>query len=238
MSNSAKGIPSSIDLGLDPTSFHINRYHAKNETVDYFRANPRLMKTLFYFLFTVSLMGISYTPGVAQSNEQIDALLDSVKAIRGTEFDRAEALAKQALEQAQRTNYTLGEMSAFSNLGTIYRNRGQQQEAIRWYEKGFLVGDSADYVRGWASLHNNIGVCYDYLGEFKVAIRHYMAAVKAWESMEDWYYVAGVSNNIGNIYESLKDYDEAIAIYQRALSSSEAQEDPVSYTHLTLPTIA
>ena len=107
--------------------------------------------------------------------------------------------------------------------------RGQYQRAIDaisqgQYNRGISeLGQVIKSEPNFAEAYMTRGIAYSETGQIKAAIADYQKAIEINPELVEAYY------NLGNAHMQAKAYPEAIAAYTQTL-------EPVSYTHLTLPT--
>ena len=63
------------------------------------------------------------------------------------------------------------------NLGNAYRDRGQVDKAIYYYEQALVIAKEIGYRRGEGSQLGNLGLAYSHLGQVEKAIDYYEQAL-------------------------------------------------------------
>eukprot|EP00697_Spironema_sp_BW2_P001466 gnl/Spiro4/11968_TR6321_c0_g1_i1.p1 gnl/Spiro4/11968_TR6321_c0_g1~~gnl/Spiro4/11968_TR6321_c0_g1_i1.p1 ORF type:complete len:832 (+),score=280.79 gnl/Spiro4/11968_TR6321_c0_g1_i1:69-2498(+) len=94
---------------------------------------------------------------------------------------------------------------AFGNLGNCYKDSGQFDMAVKFYEKAI------EKKRDFAVAHENLANVLLDLGQYPKAIEVYHNAIRYAPRSAD------IHSNMGNAYKALNDLDRAEAAYKRAL---------------------
>ena len=108
------------------------------------------------------------------------------------------------------TNYPLLSADAmravsYNNLGTAYRERGDQAAAIEWYERAVALGPDQ------AQTHSNLASALTATGALTRAVDHYEQAVALDPD------AGGIRFNFGNALAAAGRYERAVDEYEEAL---------------------
>jgi tetratricopeptide (TPR) repeat protein len=103
--------------------------------------------------------------------------------------------------------------SSLSNIGYVYKNKGQVTKALECYNKALNLQLNIDDNEGIANTFNNIGIIYDNLGLIKKALNHFHDALEIYEAIDDKDGIAISLNNIGSIYERQGHITKALEYY-------------------------
>jgi len=102
---------------------------------------------------------------------------------------------------------TQGNFTAHNNLGNVFSEEGQHQQAIRHFEAALEI--RPDYPKA----HNNLANAYLELGESDAALRHFELALElAPESFQVHYNMARVLVRLDRLEEAAQHYSRAIEL--------------------------
>jgi tetratricopeptide (TPR) repeat protein len=110
---------------------------------------------------------------------------------------------------------------SLNNLGAIYKNLGQYQKAIDFYQQSLAIKKQIGDRDGEATSLNNLGLVYDYLGQYQKAIDFYQQSVAIAKQIGESSIEARSLNNLGAAYDRLGQYQKAIDFYRQALEMQE-----------------
>ena len=110
----------------------------------------------------------------------------------------------------------------YNNLGSVYRRKGEFDNAIEFYEKALsidkkLFGNENPRI---ATRYNNLGSVYTKKGELDKAIQYSDQALAIFKKFHEDEHsdIATCYNNLGLAYRSKGKLDKAIEFYEKALS--------------------
>jgi tetratricopeptide (TPR) repeat protein len=110
------------------------------------------------------------------------------------------------------------------NIGLIYRDKGDLDQALRYHQEALKVHKEIGYLQGEASDLGNIGLIYRAKGDLDQALRYHQEALKVHKEIG---YLQGEANQLGNIgliYHDKGDLDQALRYLQEALSIAKEIE--------------
>jgi CHAT domain-containing protein/tetratricopeptide (TPR) repeat protein len=112
---------------------------------------------------------------------------------------------------------------ALTNIGLLFRQTGDYQQAIRYYERARVLLGKGDPV-ATARVLNNIGVCYQYLAEYEEASGYFERAMPAFDkfSPRD---AGRVRLNLGRTYLLDGRAAQAKSLLADALARAETLSD-------------
>jgi tetratricopeptide (TPR) repeat protein len=85
---------------------------------------------------------------------------------------------ENALYHARRLGNRQAEGWHLGNLGSAYRDIGENEKAIQWFERGLQLFRELKDVRAESSLHSNLGNIYSDTGKYEKAIDSYSKALQ------------------------------------------------------------
>ena len=106
---------------------------------------------------------------------------------------------------------------AYNNLGLQFKNSGQYEIALDYYNKSLGVKFEINDEKGIAHCYLNIGVIFHTQGEFNNALIYYFKCLKIREQLKDLAGIAGAYNNIGAVYHYQDDFTTAEKYYNKCL---------------------
>ena len=157
---------------------------------------------------------------------RVDALVDEAWIIRFTDRERAEGLAREALELAEAHDYPAGTALALRTLGTQrYYFHSDYEGALELLHRALSLLDQAGEVRGRADVLNGVGHVYLRRGEHVEAARLHLAALEIQRATGD---VVGESNSLSHLGHAaylVGDYGSSLEYHQASLALREHTGD-------------
>jgi len=126
-------------------------------------------------------------------------------------WDSAEYYYKEALsirEESQSTRIA----SSLNNLGVVFMDQEDYEEAIRYYIKAMEVRQLSNDTIGVALTKINLGLIFKKQGIYNKALTYYQEAIETLEKFNQQKHLEVALLNMGAIYNTLKKYDTA-ALY-------------------------
>ncbi|MCB1037453.1 MAG: tetratricopeptide repeat protein, partial [Acidobacteria bacterium] len=132
-------------------------------------------------------------------------------------FQDAGECYREALTAARETEDRPLAARILNNLGGVYQNLGEPEEAIAYFRQALELQRSLGNEFGEAATLNNLGFYHHGLGEAEEALLCYRPALAIFEELRNRSWQARVLNNIGFAYLALGDFQQARAFLLRAL---------------------
>lgn len=126
----------------------------------------------------------------------------------------------QALSDRQQEAFTL------SAIGYLYRNLGENQQALAYHQRALPLNRAAGNRRGEALTLYNIGAIHDNSGEPQQALSFYQQALAINQATGERSMEAATLGNLGVVYSGLGEQRKALELFNRALSLKQALRDP------------
>lgn len=164
------------------------------------------LPTAGFMLFVALSFHLTYSKGNAKIKNAYAVMVFSILCIYSVNVLKRNML--------WRDNYTLwsdtvrkmpDSSRAHDNLGLIFANRGQLDEAIRHYQAAIKLKPES------SKAHNNLGIAYAGEKQFADAIKEFEAALKTEPNNPNFHF------NLGIAYEKIGRLEEALAAYKAAL---------------------
>ena len=129
------------------------------------------------------------------------------------------------LETLNTTISKANEAMIVHNLGTIFKNQGEYQQAIDYYNRSMKIEEELGNKSGIAKTLHQIGNIHFQKGDYQQAIDYYNRSLKIKEELEDKSGIAITLHQIGMIHQQKGDYQQAIDYYNRSLKIKEELGD-------------
>lgn len=183
-----------------------------------------IIATLFILLFKV----VNAQEIPSKFIVDVDSLI-SLAPITYAEIDlvfrknrRDTVLMRYVVSRSSIKNYLEGQMYAYNQLGTRYRNTSQFKKSINFHQKALDIANRGKSLEFKVYSLNMLGVVYRKIDAIKTALEFNHEALELAETIENpsdgLKRSINVSlNSIGNIYEALKQYDLAIDYFKKSL---------------------
>jgi CHAT domain-containing protein/Tfp pilus assembly protein PilF len=113
------------------------------------------------------------------------------------------------------------EGAILNNIGNVYKDLGQYQKAIEYYQQSVSIFKKGELQAG---VFNNLGTVYDSLGQYQKAIEYYeksfeyyQESLSMFNSISNKNGVGSSLNNLGVSYNNLGQHQKAIQFHQLSL---------------------
>ncbi len=111
--------------------------------------------------------------------------------------------------------------ASYKNLGLVYHDIGQYNEAKEYFAKGLVIGKKiyGEEHAHVATTYNNLGTVYRNLGQYNEAKENHEKGLVIYKKIygEEHADVAKSYNNLGLVYHDLGQYNEAKEYHEKAL---------------------
>ena len=191
-------------------------------------------------LLVVILTGLAFTsngqepdkPDGFEVNEidsnQVNLLIEKADSYYFNKTDTCLTLVQQALELAEKLNYTKGEFRALSLAGEAFRLLGDYPRALEMQFRALEIARGYQNKNGEAATLGFIGFIYADLTEYRKALDYLFEARTFYDRIPNSLFSTFNLSNIGYAYEGLNLIDSAMQ-YQR-----EAQTKSLMLPHKNL----
>jgi len=138
-------------------------------------------------------------------------------------FDEAIAKFKEALENKDGNDSNT--VRAYFYTAEAYRNKGESEEALLYYQKGLNLKTSSEDVINFetGAIYNGMGIAYGQTGKYVKSIQCLNKALKIGIALfgNEHSNVAATYDNIGNVFEEQGKYDKSLKYFNDALTIRE-----------------
>lgn len=146
------------------------------------------------------------------------------------DMDSAFHYGNKALELSKRTTNENGVSQSYNDLGILYFNIGEYQEAMDSYRKSLAIRKKRNDSTGIASSFSKIGLLYQNSYKMDSAIYYNTEALKIYIATKNVRNATTIRNNIANIYRNLKMYDRALKEHKDVVAYLESVDEPLLLT--------
>lgn len=162
-----------------------------------------------------------------EDTNKVNTLNELAWEYYASNFDnkQAEIYAGEALALAQKLEFKSGEATAYRRLGGIVINRGNYNEALKFYTEELKIQQELGNKKRIASGYMQVGSACFYIGNYPLALENYLKGLKIAEEIKDRITTCKISNNIGLLYGNSGDKQEALKYYFAALKAYEELGD-------------
>ena len=162
-------------------------------------------------MITKNTMGRIYTD-LGQEQKALDLLNESLSYWQSGQNRRRAAFVHQ--EHA----FTMGEASTLSNMGRVYNNLGDRQEALDYYNQALPLWQQSGSSAGQAATLDGIGRSYSDMGDGKQALDNFNRALPLWRADGNRDGEALTLNDMGPAYAGIGQKQKALESYNQALA--------------------
>ncbi|WMN13055.1 tetratricopeptide repeat protein [Marivirga salinae] len=184
-----------------------------------------ILLTLLFCGFIHSFDSLAQRKGNIKDSTEVIRLNNLFKIKYASEPTESFKYATSALEISRRINFLLGEATANNNLGVYHKQKGDYDQALRYFKESLNLYDSLKQKSGAAKALSNIGNIYSINQDFERALDYYTDAKIIFEQLNDSSRLLRILNNIGNIYLDNGQEKEAIDYYRRVLNIYQNSDD-------------
>ncbi len=132
---------------------------------------------------------------------------------------------KQAYQQSEKVNYTLGMGKSLSNIGFVYARTDNTKLAIQNYFRALTIFKKMDHKRGISQCYTNIGSIYYDLQQPKLALSYFDEVLKIATETHDEVNIGYALFTTGNCYLALDQLQIALERFQKSLLIRERLGD-------------
>jgi tetratricopeptide (TPR) repeat protein len=165
-------------------------------------------------------LGIAYAD-LGQAKQAIEHLRQALAIVR-------EICAASTERSAEWAAARRGEGTVLGSLGIVYRDQGQVEQAIEYYEKALAIDREIGDRRNEGALLGRLGLAYADMGQAEQAIEHYQQALAIAREVGDRRNEGEWLGGLGNAYSALGQAERAIEQYEQALEIARELGDRVN----------
>jgi signal transduction histidine kinase/CheY-like chemotaxis protein len=160
----------------------------------------------------------------ANKTKQI-SIFEKLSKIPDISVDQRVHYLKQAIDIAENTNNPVAKANALYELGIIYENKGNFEEALKVCQEALTLFNENNKLFESTKVLTLIGTIYIYLENFEMAINHFEKALEIRYKLDDKLQIANALTNCGNAYGITGKLDESMEYFRKALKIKEELND-------------
>jgi tetratricopeptide (TPR) repeat protein len=158
---------------------------------------------------------------IAKDNAQVDVLNELAWEYHFFQSAKAREYGEQALELAQKSDYTKGIALSLRYIGMTYRTDLDFTRAQKYYYLAIALEEKLGNKEGIAQCLQNIGSIYNLRGDFKEALKKYRRAVEIFEEIGHREGTVKVLSQIADVYYKTAKYENALHFAQRSMDLAQ-----------------
>ncbi len=160
-----------------------------------------------------------------ENNQHIDELNKKAWELRYTDLGESRKNSEQALNLAEKSNYTLGANYAKLNLAVNHFLKSENKEALELLTEVQKFFSNQEKEKGLPVALTFIGNIYESFGNYESGLDFCQKALRLTREQNYKEGEGDALSVIGLIYSRLADYDNALQAYQESLKIREELDD-------------
>jgi signal transduction histidine kinase len=141
------------------------------------------------------------------------------------QYDSSLILNLQSVELSRKIKDSGYLAKTLFNTGTSYRNNGQYEQAVQYYEEGKLIFEKFGDIETEAIANDILQVLYSDLKQHTKSIEYGEKSVAVLRSLNSYPSLGRALNNLGLSYSSISEFKKATAVFKEALSLAYQIDD-------------
>ncbi len=161
----------------------------------------------------------------ATGNDRILALAALAEAYRDIDINKMKQLSLDALELAEKNDFTLGLVNVYTNLGIADYMQNDLNSAEQNFRKALSAANRLKDEKSIARINNNLGMIRWRFGDYQAALNYYEKSIQAKEKLHDEKGVLNTLINTGLIAIEMGNYHKANDILDSSLEMAQDLKD-------------
>ncbi|RJF68935.1 EAL domain-containing protein [Deinococcus cavernae] len=166
----------------------------------------------------------------------VDQLNDEADALLMVSMQRAQELAGEALELAERCGYEAGVARARMLMGYGHFYLANYAQARAAFEESAAVAVSLGLKALEARNLNGLGITFVTTGQPGLGLEYHLRCLQLVQSMQDVLGQAKTLNNLGNLYLDINDFETALTYHLEALELAHQLQHSVLISSASINT--
>ncbi len=146
--------------------------------------------------------------------------------------DSCYRIAQILIDHAHKKKIRKWESGGHNIQGISYAVRGDNESALRSFEKCIELKYIEKDRRGVAATLNNVGLLYDGMGNYPKALEKFFESLKIKEELKDSLGLAMGYGNIAIVYDNIKEFDKAFLYYKKGNAINKKLGNKNGYTRI------
>ncbi len=160
-----------------------------------------------------------------KGEKRVEVLLELSQEHKDTYPANAFDLAEDAVDLATEMGDGILTTRANTNLGVLYRNRGDYEEGLKLFLNALRSAEEINNQSLQADALHKLASSNLWLFEYEVALQYAKREVEILESLEEQEELASALNLMGLTLANLQQYDSALLVLKRSRSIADAIQD-------------
>ncbi len=145
------------------------------------------------------------------------------------DIKKARECALAQINLAHKINFKFAILGGLMNLGTVYRQEGDDKEALKYYLQCLEIGRKIKY--NLSPLYINIAIVYEDLKLYNKSLEYDLKVLKLnrekidTTSTENKRILIVIYNNLGTDYYNLKDYQRSLKYYFAGIKKARVENN-------------
>jgi signal transduction histidine kinase len=141
------------------------------------------------------------------------------------QYDSSLILNLQSVELSRKIKDSVYLAKTLFNTGTSYRNKGQYEQAVQYYEEGKLIFEKFGDIETEAIANDILQALYTDLKQYARSIEYGKKSVAVLRSLKSYPSLGRALNNLGLNYAATGDFKMATNVFKEALSLAYQLDD-------------
>lgn len=169
-----------------------------------------------------------FSRNCVQQVAQVDATRSEVIP---PELVQSVAVCQQAVALTQIANNRRLEAYSLGNLGTLYLQQQDYQQALTFYQQALRIAETVDDFALRTKVLIALGTVYLKLEQYQQAFNFYQQALTNAQATSDPTGIAIAHYNLGLTYDTLGQYQQSVNAYQNAATIAQEMGDLILETY-------
>jgi len=162
---------------------------------------------------------------LAQGMKRVQTLNTLCWEYRTFDQNKSIEYGLQALGLAEQLQFKRGMARALSNLGIVYRRRGNYPQALDYHLKALKISDETKDSNDIGEALNRIGLIYQGQGNFNAALEYFQRSRDVYGKIGGLHGMGNAMTNIGEIYSRQANYSLALEYLVKSQAIHEETGD-------------
>lgn len=144
---------------------------------------------------------------------------------RAVNRDKAFYYGQKAIELSTKINYLKGLAQAHNDLGILYMDNQDFNNAIISYDKALAIRQKLNDINGMAAVYLKKGIIYQRSGKYEKALENGFKALDLYETINNEYGIGSALHNVGVANQNIGNTTAALNYLKRSVAIKEKIKD-------------
>ena len=140
-------------------------------------------------------------------------------------LDSANYFYFKSVYYSKKGKFLKAEGSAYNNIGLINWNKGNNLEAIKYFNKALKIFETINIKKFQANALSNIGLVYDDINDLEKSEYYLNQSLEIRKSINDQYGLSVSYTNLGKLFGKQKKYILSILNYKKSIQIKKQLDD-------------